>query len=65
MLKILELAENKNLNSKQMADVRGGFYSFISAWRYPGGSAKAYPTIPNYGYVPSKSTGFGITTPDI
>jgi hypothetical protein len=64
MLKISDLTASKNLDSKQMTDVRGG-YGYYSAWGYTGSSAKAYPTIPNYGYSSYTSTSFGVTNPDI
>ena len=65
MLKISDLTASENLDSKQMTDLRGGFYRYYSAWGYTGRSSKAYPTIPNYGYSPSRGTGYGVTNPDI
>ena len=65
MLKISDLTASKNLDSKQMTDVRGGFYSYYSAWGYTGRSATAYTPIPKDGYSPSWSTSFGVINPDI
>ena len=68
MLKILDLTTGKDLDGRQMTEVRGGFYSYYSAWGYTGRSTKAYPTIPNYpnyNYSPSRGSHYGVTNPDI